>query len=512
MSTQFALTSRGAFAAMTAWQRHLAGLALVAVAILLLFARDVGDMAWIWWNTSTFSHCLLIVPIIGWLVWHRRAVLAALTPAASRWGLAILGLGALSWLLGEAAGVATARHLGVIVMLQGAVVAMLGLTVARGLLFPLCYALFLVPFGEELVPALQMITADLCMTMLGWLGIPAHIEGVFITTPNGYFEVAEACAGAQFLIAMIAFAALAGALCFQSWTRRLAFLAVAIVVPVIANGFRAAGTIWVAETIDPGFAESFDHIVYGWFFFAFVIAIVTALGWPFFDRAVDAPAFETDRLQPVAPPETPTRGLAITGLLALAITLAPIAWTGSIAATARGEIPADIALPDISGWERVTTPMVFPWRAAWPDADMVERARYRDLQGRVVDLAIGFYAAQDGGRELVGYGRGGREAGSGWSWVENAASPEEGRAYRITAPGPVDREVVEITLLGGEIVEGGARAKLATLRQRLLGGDQRAIGIVVSAEGQGAHDAIADFLAAAGGVGVMVDRIPGMTD
>src|SRR3546814_11136077 len=60
---------------------------------------------------------------------------------------------------GEAAGVGLFRQLGLVLMLQGAVGAALGEKLVRGLLFPLGYALLLVPFGEELVPLLQTFTA-----------------------------------------------------------------------------------------------------------------------------------------------------------------------------------------------------------------------------------------------------------------------------------------------------------------------------------------------------------------
>ena len=66
---------------MTPWQRHLGALALLSVIILALFWRDAADMAGIWWNSSTFTHCLLIVPMIGWLVSQRTALLRPLIPA-----------------------------------------------------------------------------------------------------------------------------------------------------------------------------------------------------------------------------------------------------------------------------------------------------------------------------------------------------------------------------------------------------------------------------------------------
>jgi len=80
--------------------------------------------------------------------------------------------------------------------------------------------LFLVPFGDELVPTLQMITADLTIALVHLSGIPAVIDGVFIDTPIGLFEVAEACSGVKFLVAMVALGSLAAHVCFASWWRR----------------------------------------------------------------------------------------------------------------------------------------------------------------------------------------------------------------------------------------------------------------------------------------------------
>ncbi|MDQ0837641.1 archaeosortase/exosortase family protein [Sphingomonas faeni] len=56
-----------------------------------------------------------------------------------------------------------------------------------------------------------------------------------------YFEVAEACSGAKFVIAMVAFGVLVANLCFVSWKRCAVFLAVSIILPVIANDLRAFG-------------------------------------------------------------------------------------------------------------------------------------------------------------------------------------------------------------------------------------------------------------------------------
>ena len=62
----------------TGWRAHLTALAIVATAILLLFIRDAHDMVAIWWNASTFQHCLFVPFLIGWLVHQRLPGLRAL--------------------------------------------------------------------------------------------------------------------------------------------------------------------------------------------------------------------------------------------------------------------------------------------------------------------------------------------------------------------------------------------------------------------------------------------------
>src|SRR5262249_51660537 len=154
--------------------------------------------------------------------------------------------GGMAWLIGDAAGVALFRHAGLIAMLQGAVVSVLGFNVARALLFPLAYMAFLVPFGEALDGPLQQATVAMVMPLLHVTGVPATSHGVLVSTPSGFFEIAEACSGAKFVIAMAAYGVLVANVCFVSWRRRAGFLAMAMIVPVIANGLRAYGTIYAA--------------------------------------------------------------------------------------------------------------------------------------------------------------------------------------------------------------------------------------------------------------------------
>jgi exosortase A len=490
---------------MTLWQRHGLALALVATILLLLFRRDVADLVGIWWTSTTFGHCLFIVPVIAWLVWQRRAELARLTPVGWWLGLALVAMGGFGWLAGDAASVGFARQLGLVVMLQGAVVTILGPNVARGLLFPLGYALFLVPFGDGLEPPLQSITVAIVMPLLHLVGIPAVVDGVLIHAGRYWFEVAEACSGAKFVIAMVAFGVLVANLCFLSWRRRAAFLAVSIVVPVIANGFRAFGTIWAADLTSVEAATGFDHIVYGWIFFAVVMAGVLALSWRWFDRAPDDPAFDPDRLQAVPRRRT---DLIVASLLVLATAAIFPAWSAAIAGRAQ-VLPAHIDLPEVPGWHRVALSTRAPWQPYYPNADHTLFGRYADASGETVDLGIAVYGRQREGAKLAAFGTGVVREEDRWVRVADLPDLAGGSMMRITAPGPVERIVGTWYRVGHATTHDPVAVKLATLQARLFGGPQRAVAVHLSTEAASPAP-IARFLAAMGPVDRLADQSAGI--
>jgi exosortase A len=493
-----------------AWRWHIVALASAWAAILLLFARDAVDMARIWWTSTTFNHCLLVVPIIAWLVWQRLPDLKALAPRAWAPGLAVTGAGGAAWLLGEAGNVALLRHFGLVLMLQGIVIACLGRAVARATAFPIFYAFFLVPFGDELVTPLQTLTAKMSMALLAWTGVPAHIEGIFISTPSGLFRVAEACSGVRFLVAMAALSALAANLCFRSWPRRLAFVAFALAVSVLANGVRAFGTIYIAYKTDNEVAVGIDHLVYGWIFFAVVIALIVAAAWRFMDRAPNARWFNPAELQ-ASGTET-GRAARAAQIAAVAVALAAIAplWTGAVAAAGTRAVP-DSPLPDVAGWTR--GPASSDWQPHFVGADRVRQARYRNSAGEQVDLAIIVFARQSEGRELVGYGQGAADEDGAWSWTGEAPAAAEGKAERIGSHGKV-REVVSFYRVGGIVTGSSTRVKIETVKVRLLGGPQRAVAILAAAEapadGLSPRPAIDAFLRDLGPVAPLADRAAGL--
>ena len=267
----------------TAWSWRAAGAIAVGAAVLLLalFGETAASIVGKWQTSDTFAHGWLILPICGWFVWNSRASLARLSPAPSAWGLAAVAVFAFGWFLGAVADVLVVQQLALAAMVQATVLAVLGPRVALVLLFPLGYLYFAVPVGEFLVPPMQDWTAVFVVKTLRLVGVPVFSDGVFIAIPTGNFEVAEACAGVRFLIAMIALGVLWARINYRSWPRRLLFVALSVAVPIVANWLRAFGIVLVAYLTDNEVAVGVDHIIYGWVFFVIVIGLLFAVGMTF---------------------------------------------------------------------------------------------------------------------------------------------------------------------------------------------------------------------------------------
>ncbi len=267
-----------------AWRMPLLALTVAWLGLIAVTASSWGEMLHQWWNIDTYAHLLLVPFITAWLVVLKEDELALMTPRPFRAGLALVAAALALWCAGRILGINLLAHAGAVAAVQGAVVAVLGVRVSLLLALPLAMMGFLVPFGDEIVPQLQHITADIAIALTHWSGIPAEIDSIYIDTPAGLFIVAEACSGVKFLIAMVTLGVLVCFTRFASWRRRVLFLAACVIVPILANGVRAWATIYVAQYVGAETASGFDHIVYGWIFFAIVVAMMLGGAWRWFER------------------------------------------------------------------------------------------------------------------------------------------------------------------------------------------------------------------------------------
>jgi len=279
-----------------AWRTPLLALAAAWITLIAATAPSWGEMLHQWWNIDTYNHLLLVPFIIGWLVMLKAGELARITPQPFLPGLALVAAALALWWAGRAADINLIAHAGAVGAVQAAVLTVLGLRASALLALPLAMGAFLVPFGDEVIPPLQFITADITVALTRWSGVPANIDGIYINTPAGLFIVAEACSGVKFLIAMVTLGVLVAFTRFASWQRRATFLVACIIIPILANGVRAWATVYVAQYVGAEAATGFDHIVYGWVFFAVIVAALLAGAWRFFEREPEDYGWRADDL------------------------------------------------------------------------------------------------------------------------------------------------------------------------------------------------------------------------
>ncbi|MEY2942776.1 MAG: hypothetical protein RLY97_790 [Pseudomonadota bacterium] len=466
------------------WRAAGLRLALVWAGLIGLFIREWAAMFGQWWNTSTYNHILIIPAILLWLVGQRLPQLRQLTPQIWWPALVIFGAAAFVWVLGAFADLALVCQMATVGMLVATVPLLLGVRVTAALIFPLFYMCLLVPFGDELIPWLQDIDARMTVALLHLSQVKAAMHGVFITTPAGLFEIAEACSGVKFLIAMVAFGLLMAHVCFVSWQRRAWLMLASVVVPILANGVRSWGTVYVAQFMGAKYAGGMDHIIYGWIFFAIVIAGVIAVAWPKFDRPADAPMVDVAaiagsewlaRLEKQAgSPVMAMAGVAVIGGGALG-------WAAAASAMA-APMAARMALPEVAGWKQVSIITKHWWEPRASGADRRILARYADNQGHVVDVFFAAYANQGAGKKADGFGDGAIPPDSGWARM-GAGAPVDGAASdRLLATGRVQR-LAQTSYRLGEMTTGSRmKLRLAVMADRLLLRARPTGLLIVSAE------------------------------
>jgi len=276
---------------------------------------------------------------------------------------------------------------------------LLGNEITKQLAFPLAYLFFAVPMGEFLIPKLQDITALITVDALRLTGVPVFLEGRYLTIPSGSFQVAEACSGIRYLIASLALGTLYAYFTYQSIYRRIAFITLAIIVPIIANGIRAYGIVMLADISDYKLAVGVDHIIYGWLFFGLVMMFLFWLGALFREKKITG---IDDARKVVNKPRAIVSRLklaSITTVIIFLLLLGPMmAYFFDIQQTDKS---ITVHLPDhIGGWVRDDSFVSRDWFSPYAGATVNSEALYKQGASRIY-LYISAFASQRQGNELI---------------------------------------------------------------------------------------------------------------
>lgn len=465
------------------WPTIISVLVVAAVVAIGLFWGAATSAVRVWYESSAYNHGFAILPIVGYLIWMRREALAVLPPKPFLGGLVPVGAASAIGVVGHVTQVDFVQQLGLVLLFSSIVLTVLGLRITRVLAFPLFFLLFAIPFGDSLVPWLQDITAEFVVRGLRLFGIPVFIDGVMISIPNGNFEVAEACSGLRFLTATLALGFLCMNLLFHTLWRRLVFLVLSLVVPIVANGVRAFGIVLLAYVSDNEIAVGIDHLIYGWIFFAFVTAILLAIAMML--RGSEPEPAEVPRAPGGAGPTIASpRAMAVAGLAAVLVSVVFPAMVAARQDSAAVDVAA-VPAPQVGPPWQLASAALPTWTPSFPMADLTDANAYLAGDTRV-DHFIAFYARQRADAEVVGFRNRltdnveWKRLGGSAIEVEIDGRPLTVNMVRITSRGQ-RRVAVYWYWVDGAFTASKHVAKLRQAKVAILGGTQAAAAIFVSA-------------------------------
>lgn len=459
-------------------------------AILVVYHRTTWSMVEIWERSDTFAHGFLIFPFSAYLIWGRRQYLSTFSPRPNLLGLLLLAALGFSWLLATLASVLVFEQFFLIAMVPAVVWTILGSSMVRALAFPLAYLLLAVPFGEALISPLIDFTAYFTVEALQLTGIPVYRDGSFFTIPSGNWSVVEACSGLRYLIASFTLGTLYAYLTYRSLVRRLVFVALSVIVPIIANGIRAYLIVMTGHLSDMTLAVGVDHLIYGWIFFGVVMMLLFWIGsfWREDDKkdAGGTTRFPAGRHISDSSASSP-RGTAIaaTGILAVAFV-----WP-LFAAYLENSPPLDLSpeikIANVSEKWRNGHGHVSDWKPIYVGATAELRQSYRH-NADSVDLYISYYRNQKQGTELI-------------SW-QNVLVPESGSHWRHITEETKDVSIRSVQMvlkqhrldspstkllvwrwywLGDDVTANPYLAKMILAKRKLLGRGDDGAEILVAA-------------------------------
>jgi exosortase A len=504
-------------------QQKLKAVALLTLAtvaaILLGYHETTWSMISTWGRSDTFAHGFLIFPFSAYLIWGQRKRLTRLSSQPNPMALLALGALGFSWLLATLGSVQVFAQFLMIAMIPAAVWAILGNQIAWALAFPLAYLLLAVPFGDAFIPPLIDFTADFTVTALQLTGIPVYREGSFFTIPSGNWSVVEACSGLRYLIASFTLGTLYAYMTYRSLARRLVFIALSVIVPIIANGVRAYMIVMTGHLSDMQLAVGVDHLIYGWIFFGIVMLLLFWIGsfWREDDNELDNNSVTVNpqaesHLGPGS--KLSLKSAIFTAVAVLAtVFIWPVYAIQLEKAFSQIAVEPEIQVPGKPGkWGFGPTP-VSNWNPIYVGYTAQFLKNYRNGE-RSVDLYISYYRNQKQGAELINSSNVlAPETGSPWHNIKEVTrsislGPREETIKQHQLYSPSTKLLVwRWYWIDGEETANPYHAKFMLARNKLLGRGDDGAEIIVATRYEEKPDEAVPVLQ-----GFIDDMIPAITD
>jgi exosortase B len=255
----------------------------VVAGLCVLYLPTFWDLARTVWDSDDQGHGPIILALIAYLVWQKRAALdpASAAPATTA-GAVVLGLGLLLYVIGRSQGIVQFEVGSLLPVLAGTVLLTLGRGALRQLAFPLLFTCFLVPLPGILVTAitvpLKQNVSLVAEYVLYWSGYPIGRNGVMLIVGPYQLLVADACSGLNSIFSLSAIGLLYVYLMRHArWQRNALLVASLVPFAIAANVVRVIVLVLVTYHFGDAAGQGFAHGAAGMVLFVIALSMLFAL-------------------------------------------------------------------------------------------------------------------------------------------------------------------------------------------------------------------------------------------
>lgn len=239
-----------------------------------------------------FEHGKLIPLIFFGLLYYHRKELWNAPKSSNNWGLLFIFIGAAFYCLGARTLQARVGMFSIPFLIYGSVLFLWGSRVARIVLFPCAFLIFMIPVAalEQATFKLQFLITGIASAFCNLIGIKIYAVGTTLHAMDDSFgfEIAEGCSGIRSLMALLMLSAVYVHLTQKELWKKIVIFGMSTLFAIIGNAGRIVTILLMAKFISPKLAGGIYHEYSGFIFFPIALGAMVffskLLNHPFWQR------------------------------------------------------------------------------------------------------------------------------------------------------------------------------------------------------------------------------------
>jgi exosortase len=360
-----------------------------------------------------YAHGWLVPGLVAWLIWNERTAFLKGRGGDPLLLVPLVGL-SLFWLAATITHIQLFHQTGFVLLLVFWGLFVFGRNSARTVVVSGAVVLLSLPLWEMFIPLLRRLTTLMSGAMVTLARVPARIDGDLIHLPSGTFEIADGCAGLNYLLSALVIGIVYAQVLVRGTRARLLVVATATAVAIVGNWIRVALLVLIGHLTEMQAWLIANHIEFGWVVFFAGLLLFFVVAGRIEKRSARAglkPEDEPARAQPETVVEAPLAPADTGGWMKRAGVASALAVAGPVLFFSLAALPAvDIEAPGLdgvaggAGWRAVApeSNQPFDWHPAYQGAQQHDRVSFTNGTAYVYgDRYVFREQAQDA--KLIGY-------------------------------------------------------------------------------------------------------------